>query len=361
MQPPHLSRHRLLVLLTAFACSHQDTTPCWPVPRGTSEGVLQKLDCRSHIVSIAESRSQLAAIVTLPASAVALVIRDPDYLVLLTPDSVRTTPLLSPDTAASERAIGLVATHDTVVSALFYPSGDITEYSVPSLSRRGSFRSVTRASSVAPWSGRYAISHAARDSGIVVTKDVPDPHEASSALFTDRFASAPRAMNLFGRALIAASETKLAVLTDIADVAVFLARDLRVLDSVAFPVRRRQGAPKALAATIARLDSSGPGLSRLGASSPAALAFASSGSLRVVFEDLELIGGQWGSLAYISSSSLRDGAECVDVPVDGPTLPRRRFAFRGDTLFIAWLDPQEEDRVILERRVFDASRCTLSP
>src|SRR5690606_11331651 len=156
------------------------------------------------------------------------------------------------------------------------------EYSVPSLSRRGSFRSVTRASSVAPWSGRYAVSHAARDSGIVVTKDVPDPHEASSALFTDRFASAPRAMNLFGRALIAASETKLAVLTDIADVAVFLARDLRVLDSVAFPVRRRQGAPKALAATIARLDSSGPGLSRLGASSPAALAFASSGSLRVV-------------------------------------------------------------------------------
>lgn len=356
---PALRRLCMLVLLTVTACIREDTAPCGPRLGGVPAGVLPRLDCRSHIVSVAGPQSDIAAIVALPAGAIVLALRDPDYLVLLAPDTLRTTRLLLPDTAAAQRPIGIVATDDTTVSVLFYPLGDIAEYSLPSLSRRSIIRSVTRASSVAPWRNRYAATHAARDSGIVVTTH--GAHRTSSAIFSDRFANSPRALNLFGRALVATAETTLAVISDVADVSILLAQDLRVLDSVTFPVRRREGAPLDLAATIARLDSSGPALSRFGASSPAALAFAASGSLRVVFEDLESNAGQWGSLAYLSSASPRHGAECVDVPIEGATLPRRRFAFRGDTLFIAWLDAQTKTRVVLERRLFDASRCALSP
>lgn len=361
MPPLWLTRPCLLLLLTAVACGEQAPTPCAPAQRDTSEGALQALDCRSHIVSIIGPRSQLTAIAALSAGATALVIRDPDYLVLLAADSVRITPLLPPHSTEAQRALGVVMTLDTVASILFYPSGDIAEYSVPGLSRRSIVRSVMRASSVASWRGRYAVSHAAGDSGIMVTTDVLGLHETSSALFADRLVRTPRAVNLFGRALVAASETTLAVIADVADVSVLLDRDLHVIDSLTFPVHRREGAPIDVAATIAGWDSSGPALSRLGVSSPAAVAFGAPGSLRVVFEDLALDTGEWGSLAYVSSSSLRGDADCVDVPIDGPAIPRRRFAFRGDTLFIASLDPHERSRVVVERRVLDSSRCTLSP
>lgn len=343
------------------ACSNEHPEPCGSQKGDIRDEVLTRLDCRAPLVSVAGPRSQIAAIASLPAGSLVLVLRDPDYLVLVSSDTTRTTPLLLPDTVERQRPIGVAVTDDTLASVLFYPLGDIAVYSIPSLSRRSIARSVTRASSLAPWRGGHAVTHAARDSGIVVTADVLGPDSPSSVLFSDRFMAAPRAVNLFGRALVAASESTLAVIADVADVSVILDRHLRLLDSVAFPVRRRHGAPVDIAATLARWDSTGPSLSDLGVSSPAALAFGDTGAIRVVFEDLELRGGEWGSQAYISSSQLRGVAECVDVPIPGATHPRRHFAFRGDTLFIVSLDSDHTSRVIVERRLLDPSLCLRAP
>lgn len=352
----------LLPLLGALAaCGNDYTAPCTSPAGEISGGLLTRLDCRAHFVSVAGPRSQLAAIASLPAGSAVLVVRDPDYLVLLTSDTTRAIPLLLPDSVDHERPIGVAVTDDTLASVLFYPLGDIAAYSLPRLSQLSVSRSVPRASSLAPWRGGHVVTHAARDSGIVVSTAALGLDSPSPALFAERFRTAPRAANLFGRGLIAAGDSGLAVISDVADVAVLLSRNLRVRDSVTFVIRLRDGAPRDVAATIARLDAAGPALSRIGASSPAVLAFGEAGSLRVVFEDLELEAGAWGSQAYISSARPRGGTACADVPIEGPSFPRRRFAFRGDTLFIAWLDPHQETRVVLERRLFDASRCAPSP
>lgn len=88
---------------------------------------------------------------------------------------------------------------DTLAAVLFHPLGDIAVYSVPSLSRRSIARSVTRASSLTSWRGDHVVTHAVRDSGIVVSADGRDLDGHSPTLFSGYFQSVPRAMNLFGR------------------------------------------------------------------------------------------------------------------------------------------------------------------
>ena len=130
---------------------------------------------------------------------------------------------------------------------------------------------------------------------------------------------------------------------------VYISRiDGDVLDSIAVPAVRRQGAQTELLRRFAESpwDVEVAERAIYGSSAPLGLHWLPSGMLALVTVDARVEQGRIVGESFLSVIDRGRRRSCVDAPIPGPREPLPRVAFRGDTLFVITQDVTPDDRVV---------------
>lgn len=176
----------------------------------------------------------------------------------------------------------------------------------------------------------------------------------------------PGMYHMFGHVAVAVKGDTIATAYAVTD-RIYLTdrRTGAVIDSIAVPPVRRQGANSERIARYART----PANQELaieavnGASLPMDLHWLPSGAVAVVSEDWTVDAkGHFTGAKFLSVVDPRSGASCADAVVPGPTQPPTTVGFRGDTLFVLsqGVDIDNPAAVIRAYRI-DLSACGFPP
>ncbi len=184
----------------------------------------------------------------------------------------------------------------------------------------------------------------------------------------DRIAPLPFPMhltsmyNVFGHVAVAVNEDAVATAYAVTDHVYFTDRRTgKVLDSIAVPPIRRQGANSDRIARYVKTPTDQElGIeAATGASLPLELHWMPSGAISVVSEDWKVDEkGRFSGAKFLSVVDPRSRASCADAIVPGPTEPPTTVGFRGDTIFVLSqpVDAEGAQTVIRAYRV-DTSSC----
>lgn len=168
--------------------------------------------------------------------------------------------------------------------------------------------------------------------------------------------------NMFGQVAVAVNEQTVATAYAVTDHVYFTDRRTgRVLDSIAIPAVRRQGANsdriQRYVKTPANQELAIEAVT--GASLPMELHWLPSGEVSVVSEDWKVDRkGRFTGVKYLSVVDPRARTSCADAVVPGPTEPPTTVGFRGDTLFVlSQLTDEGDARTTIRAYRVDTRAC----
>lgn len=330
-------------------------------------GVLVAVD--SSVFTVPEAHTgRLQGVVADGNGRTFLLLRRPDAVVPIGAAPTADADVRRP--AFAESAASLVdaaMVDDSSGYALGYPTGEILRWRVGNVANAFSplvtLDSGTTAISNA--GGRITVARIDRERGLVITTASGDSTVQRDGILRDVVARTPRASALFGKVGVAASESVIAVATELSNVVYLIDPRTAHLDSIRISRTKRRGARDDLARLIYIADSSSAPDSLLAPSSLSTSTITRDGMLLTVYVDQEMRGTWLGARAYLHVTKLETREQCGDIAIPGVLFPVRRFVIAAGRLVA--LQPEEDGKAVGERRIriveFDLhlERCGWNP
>ncbi len=331
-----------------------------------SSGVLVAVD--SSIFTLPEGQTgRLQGVVAGVDGRKFLLLRRPDAVVLMDAAARADSGVRRLEfTDSATSLVDAVVVDDSSGFALGYPTGEILRWHVgDGGDARSSYMSLDSGSTaIANADGRITVVRVERDRGLVTTTARGDSTVHRDGILRDVVARTPRASSLFGKVAVAASDSVIAVATELSNVVYLIDPRTAHLDSIRITRSTRRGARDDLARLIYIADSSSAPDSLLAPSSLSMSAISPDGMLLTVYVDQEMRGKWLGARAYLHVTQLETGQQCGDIEIPGALFPVRRFVIAAGRLVA--LQPEVEGKAMGERRIriveFDVhlERCSWS-